>query len=66
MSYCNRMKRPCTCGKLSVYQRDGRVSDRDNGAACLTDSEVQGMATVLLAEWQRRFSDVEVAARLYA
>jgi len=67
MSYCNRMKRPCTCGKLSVYQRDGRVLDGDNGARCLTDSEVRGMATVLLDEWRRRFSDAEIgAARLYA
>ncbi len=66
MSYCERMKRPCTCGQLSVYQRNGRIPDLDNGAGCLTDSEVRGAVTVLLEEWRRRFSNAEVGvARLY-
>jgi hypothetical protein len=67
MSYCKRMKRPCTCNRLTVYQRDGRVSDQDNGASCLTDSEIRGAVPVLLEEWRRRFSDAEVGAvSLYA
>lgn len=67
MSYCKRMKRPCTCGKLSVYYRDGNLADLDGGVGCLTDNEVRSALTVLLEEFHRRFSDAKIgASRLHA
>jgi hypothetical protein len=67
MSYCKRMMRPCTCGKLSIYNRDGRIVELDNGANCLTDSEVRTATILLQEEWERRFKGAEVApVRLYA
>ena len=49
-SYCKRMKRPCTCNRLTVYQRDGRDSDQDNGASCLTDSEIRQLQEFVLIQ----------------
>jgi hypothetical protein len=67
MSYCKRMNRPCTCGRLFIYNRKGIVEEPDNGANCLTDSEVQSATSLLLDEWRRRFNGNEVGpARLYA
>jgi hypothetical protein len=60
------MNRPCTCGKLSLYDRKGTVREFDNGANCLTDSEVMSAAALLMDEWRRRFSGSEVGpARFY-
>lgn len=67
MAYCNRMNRPCFCGQLCVYKPDGRMAELDNGAICLTDSEVRGMLVALMEEWRRRFSDTAVGTvRLHA
>lgn len=66
MSYCKRMNRPCTCGRLSLYDRTGRVREFENSANCLTDHEVLSATTLLMDEWRRRFSGSEVGpARLH-
>jgi hypothetical protein len=61
------MMRPCTCGKLSIYNRDGRVVELDGGANCLTDNEVRTATILLKEEWERRFKGVGGGpVRLYA
>jgi hypothetical protein len=62
MAYCKRMMRPCTCGKLSIYDRNGQLPDLDNGRRCLTDNEVRSVLTILLQEWQVRFGDAKGAS----
>ena len=67
MSYCHRMNRDCTCGRLSVYDQSGRTRELPSALHCLTDNEVQGAATLVMNEWRRRFPSGEVGpARLTA
>ena len=54
MSYCQRMRRPCTCGRLLVYDRNGRLPEQDNVIACLTDSEVCSALAILSQELEGR------------
>jgi hypothetical protein len=63
--YCTRMNRPCTCGELTVYDRNGRIPIGDSsGMRCLTDNEVRNALVMLLDEWQRRLSTDGVAPLL--
>jgi hypothetical protein len=60
MSYCEKMNRPCTCGKLVTYDRSGRVHEWTSGARCLTDTEVLSTMNFLTQEWRRRFNNSDV------
>ncbi|HKQ09989.1 MAG TPA: hypothetical protein VJS85_02265 [Rhizomicrobium sp.] len=67
MPYCKKMKRPCTCGRLLVYDRNGRLPEQNNIIACLTDSEARSALAVLFREREVRFGGTEsTAAPLYA
>jgi hypothetical protein len=60
------MNRPCTCGKLALYDRTGKIREFESGANCLTDHEVLSATTLLMDEWRRRFSSNEVgSSRFY-
>jgi hypothetical protein len=61
MPYCEKMNRPCTCGKLVVYDRSGRLKEWSGGASCLTDNEVRSTMAFLTQEWHRRFADANLA-----
>ena len=67
MPYCETMKRPCTCGQLHVYDRNGRFPDSINCVGCMTEGEIRSAVAVLLHEWERRFGDAKPdTARLQA
>jgi hypothetical protein len=66
MSDCKKVKRPCTCGKLFIYDRNGRMRQLDTNAACLSDSAIRNALGVMLQEWRRRCSDAELAVPMSA
>lgn len=54
MAYCSSMKRPCSCGRLTTYSRNGRTPPVDNTMQCLTDEEIKDALTALNQEILRR------------
>lgn len=59
MGYCNKIRRPCSCGRLVTYDRQGRLNQSEGDSGCLTDNEVRSMLTILLQEWRRRCQAME-------
>ena len=55
MAFCEKMNRPCTCGKLTIYDQTGRIQERNKGTGCLTDKEVRSFVALLMGEYRRRF-----------
>jgi hypothetical protein len=54
------MKPACLCGQQPACDQECCVPDLDYRAACLSDSEIRTMLTVLLREWRIRCHSAEL------